>query len=116
MSVAASRLVNIVTPVFLGLTPQANCLSSLRDLAIFVRCRFPGLAPQAMGIPPLRSSITGNGPGLPRANGETRLFDFVIRDQRRRRDRYLAWGVSPRTQEDNQSKSPEGATDTSSGA
>ena len=31
MSVAASRLVHIVTPGFLGLTPQANCLSSLRD-------------------------------------------------------------------------------------
>jgi len=31
MSVAASRLVQIVTPGFLGLTPQANCLSSLRD-------------------------------------------------------------------------------------
>ena len=30
MSVAASRLVHFVTPVFLGLTPQANCLSPLR--------------------------------------------------------------------------------------
>ena len=31
MSVAASRLVHFIPPVFLGLTPQANCLSSLRD-------------------------------------------------------------------------------------
>jgi len=99
MSVAASRLVHFVMPVSLGLTPQANCLSSLRDLAILVRRRFPDLVPQAMGIPPLRSSITGNGPGLPRANGETRLFDSVIRGQRRRRGRYLAWGVSPRIAE-----------------
>jgi len=33
MSVAASRLVHIVTPVFLGLTPQAMNMSPLRGFA-----------------------------------------------------------------------------------
>jgi len=33
LSVAASRLVQIITPVFLGLTPQARYVSPLRGFA-----------------------------------------------------------------------------------
>ena len=49
----------------------ANCLSPLRGL-LFFRTVFLGLTPQAKHLSPLRGS------------------------ERRRRDRPLAWGVSPR--------------------
>ena len=43
-------------------------------------------------------------------------FGRSLWDERRRRDRYLAWGVSPRNQENKRINEPlEGATDTGRG-
>ena len=67
LSVAASRLVNLFRSVHLWLTPQA------------------------MNVPPLRGWCV---PSKRNSRRVVRMRDVI---ERRRRDRSLAWGVSPRS-------------------
>jgi len=137
LSVAASRLVCFIVPVFLGLTPQAMNIPPLRGSGRPTHFAAASRGhPTRMGairkrVPPLRGSarsphadggdhnmapLHGFGGSLQEDGGEPghghrhfadsqahptmmpvpRLVEIMIRGQRRRRGRYLAWGVSPR--------------------
>ncbi len=113
MSVAASRLVYIFVPVFLGLTPQAMNMPPLRGFTRpphedggdpeSCRCFAAGLFSFVAGrrawrprlhISPLRGS--GRSKVNRSAEAKSTWCRIVIEDERRRRDRFIAWGVSPR--------------------
>jgi hypothetical protein len=99
----------------LRLTPQKRICRPLQGLFNFLVPRFLGLTPQAMHISPLRGSsqfCRGWADRYPilrttrvlidqlnRTPERRKVFSLGIPTERRRRGRYLAWGVSPRNQE-----------------
>ncbi len=58
---------------------------------------FPGLTPRAMHLPPLRGSSHP-------VEGQARCFANCR--ERRRRERWIAWGVSPRNQKNTKIMKP----------
>ena len=99
-SVAASRLVDNVMPVFLGLTPQAMDMSPLRGFArpamkmtVTLALRTYGRSPHFLGGDSRRAPKARQTFSLGR---EPQEWDRAPSVKPRSGDRYLAWGVSPR--------------------
>jgi len=112
---AASRLVHIVMPVFLGLTPQAMDMSPLRGFArpamkitVTLELRTYGRSPHFLGGDSRRAPKARQTFSLGR---EPQEWDRAPSVKPRSGDRYLAWGVSPRNGTGRHPLSREAATD-----